>query len=67
VFVVADAGDGQLRAAVRRVEAGALTGDDVLIRRGLEAGERVASSGSFKLRDGMLVSVADGPRASARR
>lgn len=67
VFVVAEASDGQLRATSRRVEAGALTGDDVFIRSGLTAGERVASSGSFKLRDGMLVSVADGPRASARR
>jgi membrane fusion protein (multidrug efflux system) len=67
VFVVAEAGEGRLRAAARRVEAGPMTGEDVFIRQGLEAGERVATSGSFKLRDGGLVAVADGLRASARQ
>lgn len=66
VFVVAETGDRQLRAESRRVEAGVMTGDRVLIRSGLAAGERVATSGSFKLRDGVLVAVADGPRASGR-
>jgi hypothetical protein len=28
------------------------------VKKGLAAGERVATSGSFKLRDGMLVAVA---------
>ncbi len=67
VFVVAEAAEGQLRAAVRRVEAGPLTGEEVFITQGLQAGERVATSGSFKLRDGVLVAVADGSRALARQ
>jgi membrane fusion protein (multidrug efflux system) len=33
-------------------------GDLVLIHDGLAAGESVATSGSFKLRDGVLVAVA---------
>lgn len=63
VFVVAEDDKQQLRAQVRRVEVGALAGDDVLVKSGLAEGERVATSGSFKLRDGMLVSV--GVRQSA--
>jgi membrane fusion protein (multidrug efflux system) len=30
-----------------------------VIRSGLDAGEQVAASGSFKLRDGLLVAIAD--------
>jgi membrane fusion protein (multidrug efflux system) len=59
VFVVSVAGDGQLHAEARRVETGALEGDKVLVRTGLAAGEKVATSGSFKLRDGMRVVVSD--------
>ncbi len=36
-----------------------MIGDEVVILEGLEAGERVATSGSFKLREGALVHVAD--------
>ncbi|MGE0461868.1 MAG: efflux RND transporter periplasmic adaptor subunit [Vicinamibacterales bacterium] len=65
VFVVSPGDDQPPRARVRRVEA-AMAGDEVFVRAGLEAGERVATSGSFKLRDGALVAVPDGPRASGR-
>src|SRR5690606_936371 len=58
VFVLAEV-DGQGRAQVRRVAAGPITGDSVIILSGLDAGERIAASGSFKLRDGALVQVAD--------
>jgi membrane fusion protein (multidrug efflux system) len=58
VFVLAEV-DGQVRAQVRRVAAGPITGDSVIILSGLDAGERIAASGSFKLRDGALVQVAD--------
>jgi membrane fusion protein (multidrug efflux system) len=37
-----------------------MLGDDIVIRSGLAEGERVAASGSFKLREGVLVMVADG-------
>lgn len=60
VFVLSDGADGHTRAHVRSVQAGPLLGRDVVIVSGLEAGERVAASGSFKLREGVLVSVPDG-------
>lgn len=57
VFVIADEADGSTRAHARLVVAGALIGDRVVIREGLAAGERIATSGSFKLREGVLVAV----------
>jgi membrane fusion protein (multidrug efflux system) len=64
VFVVATGEDGKPRAHLRPVESGMVLGDEVLIVSGLEAGEEVATSGSFKLREAVLVAVAD---AVARR
>jgi membrane fusion protein, multidrug efflux system len=58
VFVIESGKDGKNRAHVRRVRSGALLGDEVLIHAGLLAGEQVATSGSFKLREGVLVAVA---------
>lgn len=58
VFVLEPDGAGQIRAHVRRVHAAAVVGDEVGILSGLEAGERVAASGSFKLREAALVSIA---------
>ena len=58
VFVITQGQDGKTRATARPVVSGAVLGDEVLIHRGLEPGESVAASGSFKLRDGVLVSTA---------
>ena len=58
VFVIRPGQDGKPRAFARRVRSGALLGDEVLIQTGLQAGEQVATSGSFKLREGVLVAVA---------
>jgi membrane fusion protein (multidrug efflux system) len=58
VFVVESDGAGKTRAHLRPVRSGAMLGDEVVIRAGLAAGERVAASGSFKLREGVLVVVA---------
>jgi membrane fusion protein (multidrug efflux system) len=57
VFVIVEK-DGKNRAQEREVTSGEMLGDEVLIYSGLAAGERVAASGSFKLRDGLLVVVA---------
>ncbi len=65
VFVVRQDADGRMRAHARPVQAGALLGDEVLIHEGLSAGERVAASGSFKLRDGMAVSIAEATAAAS--
>jgi membrane fusion protein (multidrug efflux system) len=58
VFIVATGDDGNTRAYVRQVQSGAMLDDVVIIDAGLSAGERVAASGSFKLRDSALVAVA---------
>jgi membrane fusion protein (multidrug efflux system) len=65
VFVLETAEGGETRAYLRQVQAGAVVGDEVLILGGLEAGERVAASGSFKLREAVLVNVADQATAGA--
>ena len=67
VFVVAPDQDNKIRAHVRRVESGTMVGDQVVIHTGLAAGETVAASGSFKLRDGVLVAIAAGPSQQEAR
>jgi membrane fusion protein (multidrug efflux system) len=57
VFILAKAQDGKLRAHERQVQAGAVLGDEVVILKGLAAGEQVATSGSFKLRESVLVAI----------
>jgi membrane fusion protein (multidrug efflux system) len=59
VFVISPDKQGKTRAHVRPVQAGAVLGDEVVIEQGLTAGEQVAVSGSFKLRDAVLVAIAD--------
>jgi len=58
VFVITPDKDGKSRAYVRQVESGAMIGDVVVLHAGLSAGEQVAASGSFKLRDAALVVIA---------
>jgi membrane fusion protein, multidrug efflux system len=65
VFVLATAKDGKLRAEQRPVRAGTVAGDTVLLEDGLKPGERVATSGSFKLREGVLVALAKDAPAPA--
>ncbi|MDF0651621.1 MAG: efflux transporter periplasmic adaptor subunit [Nitrospira sp. LK265] len=59
VFVILSDKDGRNRVHTRRVESGPMFGDEIVIHTGLEAGERIAAVGSFKLRDGVLVAVAE--------
>jgi membrane fusion protein (multidrug efflux system) len=59
VFVIGRGKDGKTRAQLRLVSTGPVIGDEIVIVDGLTAGERVAASGSFKLRDAALVAVAD--------
>jgi membrane fusion protein (multidrug efflux system) len=61
VFVIELDKNGKTRAHVRQVESGAMLGDEVVIHAGLSAGERVAVSGSFKLREAALVAIAGSP------
>lgn len=55
VFVVALDSNGHSRAYRRPVEIAAALGNEVMIARGIAAGEQVATTGSFKLREAALV------------
>ncbi len=57
VWVVA-ADNGVERVHERKVETGPVLGQSVVVLAGLEKGERVAASGSFKLREGVRVQAA---------
>ena len=67
VFVVAPGADGKTRAQRRTVRAGAVLGDEVLIYAGVQPGEAVAASGSFKLREAALVAVAKDANAASTK
>jgi len=65
--VIAPDKDGKTRAHARQVASGAMLGDEIVILAGLSAGERVAASGSFKLRDAVRVAIPSDPGASGAR
>lgn len=67
VFVIESDPAGRARAHARQVESGAMIGDEVVVHAGLVGGEQVAASGSFKLRDGMLVAIAGGGEGAPRQ
>jgi membrane fusion protein (multidrug efflux system) len=58
VYVITADKDGKPRAYSRAVESGPVVGGQIVIEQGLEAGEQVAASGSFKLREAVLVAIA---------
>ena len=53
--------DAPHRARRRPVEVAAIQGEVVFIAEGLAPGERVATEGSFKLRDGLLTRATEAP------
>lgn len=67
VFVIAPGEDGKDRAYLRAVQTGSVLGDEALIHAGVAPGERVATAGSFKLREGVLVALQNPASASASR
>jgi membrane fusion protein, multidrug efflux system len=58
VFVLAEDEQGKTRAHLRAVTVDSLQGDHVILSAGVDAGERVAASGAFKLRESALVALA---------
>ncbi len=62
VFVLAEDEAGNLRVTQRIVQTGARRGDLVEVLQGLEAGDRVATSGLLKLRNHARVAVNDDPQ-----
>jgi membrane fusion protein (multidrug efflux system) len=65
VFVLTEDESGKTRAYQRTVTVETLRGDEVVISSGIEAGERVAASGAFKLREAALVALAQPPAAQS--
>jgi membrane fusion protein, multidrug efflux system len=65
VFVLKPDKDGKTRAHLQLVQVGAMLGDEVMILDGLSGGEQLAASGSFKLREAMLVTIAGDSSANA--
>jgi membrane fusion protein (multidrug efflux system) len=57
--------DGNPRAHARPVESGPMIGDEIVVQEGLSAGEQVAASGSFKLREAARVAIAKEPTPDA--
>ena len=66
VFVVVADEKGQTRARLRQVTVDSMSGDEIVITKGLEPGEHVAASGSFKLREAALVAVTNTAPAVAQ-
>jgi membrane fusion protein (multidrug efflux system) len=66
VWVVAAEPGGAERAHERKVETGPALGETVIVLSGLKAGERLAASGSFKLREGVLVQAAEPTPAASK-
>lgn len=64
VWIVKADPQGALRAYERKVESGPVLGETMVVLSGLERGERIAASGSFKLREGLRVQPQD-PVAAA--
>ncbi len=65
VWVILPDSTGARRAHERVVQSGPVLGDEVLILSGLSAGEQVAATGSFKLREAVRVEAPVAPSASA--
>ncbi len=65
-LVEADAA-GALRAHERKVESGPVLGETVMVLSGIDAGQRLAAAGSFKLREGVRVEAAEPAPAAAAK
>ncbi|HEY7504490.1 MAG TPA: efflux RND transporter periplasmic adaptor subunit [Gemmatimonadales bacterium] len=59
VFVIEPDSANKPRAHVRTVQSGPVLGEEVIVYDGVKSGEQIATSGSFKLREGVLVAIAD--------
>ena len=50
--------EGKLRAKQRVVQTGPVQNDEIVVEKGLQPGDLIATAGSFKLREGLLVNAA---------
>jgi membrane fusion protein, multidrug efflux system len=66
VWVVEADAAGVLRAHERKVQAGPVLGETVIVQSGVEVGQRLAASGSFKLREGVRVEALEAATPAAK-
>jgi membrane fusion protein (multidrug efflux system) len=66
VFVIVSDSTGKARAHLQPVQSGPVIEDEVVILSGLKPGDQVAPSGSFKLREGVLIAVASDSSANGK-
>jgi membrane fusion protein (multidrug efflux system) len=66
VWVVTPDASGALRAHERKVESGPALGETVIVLSGVQEGEQLAASGSFKLREGVKVQAEPAPADRAK-
>jgi membrane fusion protein, multidrug efflux system len=66
LFVIAQDSTGKPRANQRSVVSGPILGETVVILSGVKPGEQIATSGSFKLREGALVALAESKQGEAQ-
>ena len=66
VFVIAADSTGKTRAHQRSVVSGPILGEEVVILSGVKPGDQIATSGSFKLREGALVVVGENKQGGAQ-
>jgi membrane fusion protein (multidrug efflux system) len=57
---------GALRAHLRKVETGPVLGETVIVLSGVEVGQQLAASGSFKLREGVRVQALEAAAPAAK-
>jgi membrane fusion protein, multidrug efflux system len=67
VWVISADSTGATRAHERQVQTGPVLGDTVLIVDGLQPGEEVAASGSFKLRESVKVAKSEPAAQTAQK
>ncbi len=66
VYVITPAEKNTLRATARTVTLGTEKNQRVVIESGLHVDERIATSGSYKLHNGMLVNIKDAEQETAQ-
>lgn len=66
VYVITPADNNTLRATVRSVVIGAEKNQHIIIESGLQTNERIATSGSYKLHNGMLVNIKEVAKDTAQ-
>ena len=66
VYVITPADNNALRVTTRSVTIGTERNQRVVIESGLQVNERIATNGSYKLQNGMLVHIKSSEKSTAQ-